>query len=356
MHISEGILTGPSMAITLGLGATAVAYGVHATNRFVATKPQRKPLLAMAGAFVFLVSLVPLPSYAGTCSHPCGTPLAAILLGPGVTILLSCLALFLQAAFFAHGGFSSLGANTITLGVVGGCSGWATYHLARRAGLSRLWAGALAGLVGDVLTYVAAGFTLAAHLAWVVPQPKMDLIGYLKVIYAGYLPVQTPLSIGEAFFTGWALYSIGRQRPEVLEDLGVEDKPAAKSKAKAAVKTAAVALLLMALPLLAHATDQAPAAAAPAAAQAHPVDTPVPGAYTGMDEKVNEAMAAAGGAPARAPFLNTEKLGDLWNLILLLGGAIAGFIVGLNWNQLFGKSPAPAASPAKKQPARKGKA
>ncbi|HXC63161.1 MAG TPA: energy-coupling factor ABC transporter permease, partial [bacterium] len=164
MHISEGILTGPSMAITLGLGAVAVAYGVHATNNFVATKPQRKPLLAMAGAFVFLVSLVPLPSYAGTCSHPCGTPLAAILLGPGVTILLSCLALFLQAAFFAHGGFSSLGANTLTLGVVGGCTGWATYHLARRAGLSRLWAGALAGLIGDVLTYVAAGFTLAAHL------------------------------------------------------------------------------------------------------------------------------------------------------------------------------------------------
>ena len=340
MHISEGILTGPSMAATLALGAVAVAWGVHATNKFVAAKPARKPLLAMAGAFVFLVSLVPLPSYAGTCSHPCGTPLAAILLGPGVTVLLSCLALALQAAFFAHGGFSSLGANTLTLGLVGGASGWATYHVARKAGLSRLWAGALAGLVGDVLTYVAAGFTLAAHLAWVVPQPKMDLIGYLKVIYAGYLPVQTPLSIGEAFFTGWALYSIGRQRPEVLEDLGVESKAKPAAKSKGAARAAALLLCLL-LPLAARAADTKPT---PAPA---PVETPAPGAYTGMDEKVNEAMAASGGAPARAPYLDTEKMGDLWNLILLMGGAIAGFILGRNWGQLFGAAKAVPAGRAK---------
>lgn len=324
MHISEGILTGKSMAITLAAGAAAVAWGVHATNKFVAEKPGRKPLLAMAGAFIFLVSLVPLPSYAGTCSHPCGTPLAAILLGPGVTVLLACLGLVLQAAFFAHGGFSSLGANTLTLGLVGGLSGWASYHLARKAGFSRLWAGALAGLLGDVLTYVAAGFILGAHLAWVVPQPRMDLLNYLKVIYAGYLPVQTPLAIGEAFLTGYALHSIGRQRPEVLEELGVERRSPA-----AAVVAGALVLLLL-LPSFVRAAETVTAAA--------PVTAAAKG-YTGMDEKVNEAMAAAGGAPPRAPFLDTEKLGDLWNLILLLGGAIAGFVVGRNWSQLFGKRP-----------------
>ena len=317
MHISEGILTGPSMAITLGAGAAAVAWGVTRMNQFVAGQPQRRPLLSMAGAFIFLVSLLPLPAYAGTCTHPCGTPLAAILLGPGVTVVLAFLGLLLQAAFFAHGGFSSLGANTLTLGLVGGLSGWGTYHLFRRLGASRLVAGAAAGFVGDVLTYAAAGFILGAHLAWVVPQPKMDLWGYLKVIYAGYLPVQLPLAFGEAAFTGWAVHSIGRQRPEVLEGLGVE----AKGFAKAAVLGGL--LLLLCLPALAPART-----------------------FTGMDESVNEVVAAAGGAPARAPYLDLEKTGDLWNFILLSGGGIAGFIVGLNWHRLFGPAREPLGADA----------
>jgi len=59
--------------------------------------------------------------------------------------------------------------------------------------------------------------------------------------------------------------------------------------------------------------------------------------FTGMDEAVNEAIAAKAGAPARAPYINLEKMGDVWNFVLLLGGAIAGFIVGRNWDQLFGK-------------------
>jgi len=307
MHIAEGILTGPSMAITLAAGALSVAYGITRMNHFVKTKPGRGPLLAMAGAFIFLVSLMPMPAFGGTCTHPCGTPLAAILLGPGVTIVLACLGLLLQAAFFAHGGFSSLGANTLTLGLVGGFTGWASYHIARKCGASRLISGMIAGFVGDVMTYAAAGFILGAHLAWVVPQPKYNLATYLKLIYLAYLPVQLPLSIGEAIVTGWALHSIGRQRPEVLEDLDIE----AKGFGNASV-TAAVFLMVL-LPVFVHAKT-----------------------FTGMDESVNGVLAAAGGAPARAPYLDFEKMGDLWNFVLLAGGAIAGFVVGRNWHQLFG--------------------
>jgi cobalt/nickel transport system permease protein len=317
MHISEGILTGPSMGITLAAGAACVAWGVTRMNAFVKTKPERTPLLAMAGAFIFLLSLMPFPAFPGTCSHPCATPLAAILLGPGVTFVLACLSLLLQAAFFAHGGFSSLGANTLTLGVVGGFTGWACYTLARKAGASRLVAGMIAGFLGDVATYAAAGFILGAHLAWVVPQPKYDLATYLKLIYAAYLPVQLPLAIAEAFLTGWAMHAIGRQRPEVLEDLGVE----AKGFAKAAVAVLVVGFLL--LPLAAKAA-----------------------AFSGMDETVNEAMAASGGAPAREPFLDLEKSGDLWNFVLLSGGAIAGFVVGRNWHHLFGSKKADRESKA----------
>lgn len=304
MHISEGILSGPSMAATLGAAALAVGWGATRIQVLVQDQPQRKPLLAMAGAFIFLLSLTPFPAGPGTTTHPCGTPLAAILLGPGPVIVLACLSMLLQALFFAHGGLTSLGANTLTLGVLGGLSGWLAYKAGRKAGLSLFVSAALAGFVGDVMTYVGAGGILAAHLAFFGQTPQHDFAGYLKFIYGAYLPFQTPLAIGEAILTGVAIRSIGRQRPEVLEGLGVEKKGFAKL----------AGALLLALCLL------------PAAAPA----------LTGMDEKINEAAAEAGGAPPRDPYINTEAMGDLWNTLLLLAGGAAGFVIGRNFDQLFG--------------------
>jgi cobalt/nickel transport system permease protein len=332
MHISEGILTGPSMAATLALGAAAVAWGATRVTKLIKDEPQRKPLLAMAGAFVFLLSLTPFPAGPGTTTHPCGTPLAAILLGPGPTVVLASLALLLQALFFAHGGLSSLGANTLTLGLVGGLTGWLTYHTARKAGLGIFASAALAGLLGDVLTYAAAGGILAGHLAFFGKTPQHDFAGYLKLIYLSYLPFQTPLAIGEALLTGFAIRAIARQRPEVLEGLGVE--------AKGFSQAAGFALLcFMVLAASgARAAEKAAAAPAPAAvsAAAQSPAAAKPAGFSGMDEVVNEAVAQAGGAPAHAPYIDFESKGDLWNFVLLMGGGLAGFVVGKNWHHLFG--------------------
>ncbi len=335
MHIAEGVLTGKSMAVTLVAGAAVVAWGAASMNKFVKEKPQRRPLLGMAGAFIFLVSFIPIPAFTGTTSHPCGTPLAGILLGPGIAAALSVVALALQAAFFAHGGFSSLGANTLTLGLVGAGSAWLTYRACRRLGLPIWFAAGLGGWVGDVLTYVAAGGILGAHLAFFAPNPQYSFGGYLKAIYLAYLPTQLPISIGEMFITGWALRSIARQRPEVLEDLGVEPKGSSRLP-KAAL------LLLCLLPwayrLTAAPAEPAAAVSSTAAATPHEV--------IGMDDAVNAKMAEHAGAPPRNPYLNLEAMGDLWNLVLMLGGGIAGFIVGRRWHLLFGPSPqAPLPSP-----------
>lgn len=345
MHISEGILTGPSMAATLLAGAAAVAWGATRVSKLIKDEPQRKPILAMAGAFIFLISLTPFPASPGTTTHPCGTPLAAILLGPGPTVVLASLALLLQALFFAHGGLSSLGANTLTLGLAGGLSGWLVYKAARKSGLGLFAAGALAGFTGDVVTYLAAGGILGAHLAYLGKTPQHDLLGYLKLIYAAYLPIQTPLAIGEALFTGYALRSIGRQRPEVLEGLGVEAKGFAK---KAGLLLLLACLLPLGGALRAHEGEEhaqpakaiKPAAAtvpAAAPAAASPAAQAKAAGFSGMDEVVNEAVAHAGGAPPHDPYINIEAMGDLWNFVLLLGGGLAGFIIGRNWNSLFGK-------------------
>ena len=217
MHISEGILTGPSFWATTVAGAAVMAWGIADMKRFVREQPERKPLLGMAGAFIFLVSLIPIPAYMGTCSHPCGTPLAGILLGPGIGAALSGFALFLQALLFAHGGFATLGANILSLGVGGAVGGWLFFKLGRRLGLLPLLsAAALGGLMGDVVTYLISGGILGGHLAFVAPHPQYSFIGYLAVIMAAYLPVQGPIALGEMVVTGIAVRAISRQRPEVV--------------------------------------------------------------------------------------------------------------------------------------------
>lgn len=324
MHITEGIITGwPAAAYTVGaLGLMGA--GARRMRRFAAEHPDKKPLLGMAGAFVFFISLLPLPSFAGTCSHPCGSPLAGILLGPWIGIALAGLSLFLQAAFFAHGGFSTWGANLVSLGCGGALGGWLAFRLARRAGCPLWLAGALGGLMGDVLTYLLAGLSLSGALVH-APAPRFTFGGYLAAVYAAYLPIQAPLALGEMLVTGLALHYIHRQRPAILESLQVMPRPAR------AASVAPIALLLIA-------AWAAPLAAAPEA----------PAGMAGMDEAVNERLAEEAGRPPRAPYLDTEAMGDVWNFILLGAGAACGFVVGRWWHLLFGRAPG---SPAEKKEA-----
>jgi hypothetical protein len=79
-----------------------------------------------------------------------------------------------------------------------------------------------------------------------------------------------------------------------------------------------------------------------ATAQAPPTDAPStsangPARFPGMDQAVNVDLAEKAGIPARRPYINVEAWGDLWNLILLLGGGICGFVIGRYWDHIWGR-------------------
>jgi hypothetical protein len=79
-----------------------------------------------------------------------------------------------------------------------------------------------------------------------------------------------------------------------------------------------------------------------AIAQAPSTDAPStsvnrPGRFSGMDDSVNVDLAKKAGVPARKPYINVEEWGDLWNLILLFGGGICGFVLGRYWDHIWGK-------------------
>jgi cobalt/nickel transport system permease protein len=342
MHITEGIITGvPAAAYTVG-GLALMGWGARAMKKFAARFPDKKALIGMGGALIFFVSLVPLPAFTGTCSHPCGTPLIAILLGPSIAIALAGIALLLQAAFFAHGGFSTWGANVIALGLFGSLGGWLAFRGARKLGLPLWLSGGAAGLIGDIMTYVAAGLILAVTLSH-APSPQYTFKGYLLAIYAAYIPTQLPIAIGEMVLTGLALQYAFKQRPEVLEELGVVGRKMAPSFGLTSLLLIFLTVAVLAVSVPALAAPAGPEATNPSAAVTQSAAEPKSG-FTGMDESVNEKMSEEAGLKAKEPYINLESQGDLWNAALLFGGGIAGFLLGRNWHILFGfrKQPAEA--------------
>lgn len=321
MHIAEGIITGVPAIASAAVGVGLLGIGAAKMKKFVSIHPQRKPLLGMAAAFIFFLSLIPIPAFNGTCSHPCGSPLAGILLGPWIGIALSALSLLLQALFFNHGGFTSWGANVLALGVGGAFGGWFVYSISRRCGASFWVAGALGGLFGDIFTYLISGLILGATLSQ-APYPQFTFSGYLTGIYLAYLPVQSWIAIGEMLLTGYTVHYIQQQRPEML--------PALRRKtAKVLVLLLFGGVLFLAYPV--HATSFPATPLRVAQTQ--------PDRFTGMDESVNNRLATDAGKPASKPLINVEKMGDLWNTLLLLAGGICGFVIGRWWHLLFGKAP-----------------
>ena len=93
----------------------------------------------MCGAFAFVLSALKIPSAFGSCSHPTGVGLGAILFGPTATAVLGLIVLLFQALLLAHGGLTTLGANVFSMAIVGPFVSFGLYALLKKAGQSPPW-------------------------------------------------------------------------------------------------------------------------------------------------------------------------------------------------------------------------
>lgn len=219
MHIPEGMLPAGQAAAWYAPALAFVTAGVIQVKHRLAEAAEYKTMLGLMGAFVFVVSLMPIPVPGiGTVSHPCGTPLAAILLGPFAAVLVGAVALLLQALFFAHGGITTWGANIISMAIAGSFAGYGAFRLSRRLGLGLGPAAGLAGVAGDLATYGVTSLQLALGLHGNEPVPVVWATAFVS-----FLPTQLPLAIAEGFFTAGVVVLIARQREEILK--GVELRP-----------------------------------------------------------------------------------------------------------------------------------
>ena len=88
MHIMEGYLP---LGYCLVWGAVCVPFlaaGFFSIRRTLGENRKNITVLAMAGAFIFVISSLKIPSVTGSCSHMTGTGLGAILFGPSAVSIL----------------------------------------------------------------------------------------------------------------------------------------------------------------------------------------------------------------------------------------------------------------------------
>ncbi len=196
MHIMEGYLPG-GFCIAWGvLCLPFLAAGFFSIRKTLREHRNLITLLAMSGAFVFVISSLKIPTMFGSCSHMTGTGLGAILFGPTAVSILGLIVLLFQALLLAHGGLTTIGANTFSMAIAGPFVSWGIYLLCKKVRINRKVGIFLAAALGDLFTYCITALQLAlAHHADVTMGEA--LVEFLAV----FAPTQVPLAIIEGIIT-----------------------------------------------------------------------------------------------------------------------------------------------------------
>lgn len=189
MHIAEGMLPHAWAFGWMAVCVPFIVVGFGSIKKKIELTPKAKVLLAMCGAFAFVLSALKMPAFTGSCSHPTGVGLAAILFGPTATCVLGLIVLIFQALLLAHGGITTLGANVFSMAIAGPMVAYGVYTLCKKSGVKTSIAVFSAAALGDLATYVVTSLQLG--IVW------GNTAQYLGI----FALTQLPLAVAEGLLT-----------------------------------------------------------------------------------------------------------------------------------------------------------
>ena len=219
MHIMEGFLPVNHAIGWTAASAPFIAYGIYSIKKRIKENPEQRILLGVAAAFSFVLSAMKIPSVTGSCSHPTGTGLGALLFGPAAMAPIGLVVLLFQAILLAHGGLTTLGANVFSMAIVGPFVAYAVFRLARSARASLAVSVFLAACLADLLTYV----TTSAQLAWAFPDPVGGFAASFAKFAGIFAVTQIPLAVSEGLLTVLIFNALARFNPAELRDMKLTD-------------------------------------------------------------------------------------------------------------------------------------
>lgn len=216
MHIMEGYLpVGYCVAWGL-LCVPFVAAGILRIKKIV--KDYRKALLvlAMTGAYAFVLSALKFPSVTGSSSHPTGTGLGAIIFGPTPMAVIGLIVLVFQAILLAHGGLTTLGANTFSMAIAGPFLSYGIYKLCEKSKVNKRLAIFLAAALGNLFTYCVTSVQLGlAH-----PSPTAGVGGAIAEFLGVFALTQIPLAVIEGLLTVAVFIGLETYAKPELKEIG----------------------------------------------------------------------------------------------------------------------------------------
>lgn len=197
MHIMEGYLPA---AYCIGWGVICLPFllaGFFSISKTLKENRKALTLLAMSGAFIFVISSLKIPSVTGSCSHMTGTGLGAILFGPAAVSILGIIVLIFQAVLLAHGGITTLGANTFSMAIAGPLVSFGIFKLCKKLNVNRRISIFLAAALGDLFTYCVTSI----QLAMAYPSEQGGVMASAVKFLGVFAPTQLPLAIVEGLLT-----------------------------------------------------------------------------------------------------------------------------------------------------------
>lgn len=216
MHIMEGYLPAGYCIAWGTICVPFLAAGFFSIKKSLRENRKSITILAMSGAFIFVISSLKIPSVTGSCSHMTGTGLGAILFGPSAVSILGIIVLIFQAILLAHGGLTTLGANTFSMAIAGPFVSFGIYKLCRSLKVNKLVSVFLAAMLGDLFTYCVTSIQLAFAYPSEVGGVGASAIKFLSV----FAPTQLPLAIIEGILTAVIIMALETYALPELKSMG----------------------------------------------------------------------------------------------------------------------------------------
>ena len=208
----------PSLGYCIAWGVICIPFLAAGFSRSKTLTGNRRSitLLAMAGAFIFVISSLKIPSVTGSCSHMTGTGLGAILFGPSAVSILGIIVLLFQAILLAHGGLTTLGANTFSMAIAGPFVSFGIYKLCQKMKVNRKVGVFLAAALGDLFTYCITSI----QLAMAYPSEQGGVAASAVKFLGVFAPTQLPLAIIEGILTVIIVIALETYASPELKSIG----------------------------------------------------------------------------------------------------------------------------------------
>lgn len=300
MHLAEGVLPLDQAMVWNAIAAPAVLWSIRGEQLARRDTATSSAVMAGVTSLLFAGTLLPLPvPVVGATSHICLTPLFALIVGARRIVWPTFFVLLLQAVFFAHGGITTLGINTLTLGLLGPLTAAGLWALLRSIRAGNSLGLALTCGLGSLSVYLADAVVLALGLSDVAAP-----VTTFGAVLLGFAPVQIPLAVLEATVSVGIVRLLANRRPDLLPESLRGLRRAPRSSASALVVLLAVGLSGC--------------------------------AYEGIDGTVFGATAETAGRPPVDSLvdLSQGEVGLAMTILILFG---LGFLAGRSWERLMGK-------------------